>query len=76
MKTANIALENEVSNYSTEPMAQVEQKLAAARQTIRTWRDRASGRRALRGLSFEMLEDIGVEPYAAMREANKLFWRA
>ena len=76
MKTAYIALENEVSNYSAEPMARVEQKLAAARQTIRAWRDRASGRRALRGLSFEMLEDIGVEPHEAMREANKLFWRA
>ena len=76
MKTANIALENDISKYSIEPMAQVEQKLAAARQTIRAWRDRISSRRALRGLSLEMLEDIGVEPCAAIREANKLFWRA
>jgi uncharacterized protein YjiS (DUF1127 family) len=76
MKTANIALENEVSNYSTEPMVQVERKLTAARQAIRTWKDRASGRRALRGLSLEMLRDIGVEKYDAIDEADKPFWRA
>ena len=76
MKTANIALENEISKYSIEPMAQVEQKLVAARHTIRIWRDRASGRRALRGLSLEMLQDIGVEKYDAINEANKPFWRA
>ena len=75
MKTANIALENNISKYSTEPMAQVEQKLAAVRQTISIWRDRASGRRALRGLSLEMLRDIGVEKYDAIDEANKPFWR-
>jgi uncharacterized protein YjiS (DUF1127 family) len=76
MKTAIIALENEVSNYSAEPMAQVMHKLAAARQTIRTWRDRASTRRSLRELSLEMLEDIGVEQGEAMFEARKPFWRA
>ena len=76
MKTANIALENEFSKHSTEPMAQVEQKLVAARQTIRVWRNRASGRRALRGLSLEMLRDIGMEKYEAIAEAKKPFWRA
>ena len=75
MKTANIALENEVSEYTTEPMALVTQSMAAARQTIRTWRDRATTRRALRELTPEMLGDIGVEPYAAMREAARPFWR-
>jgi len=75
MKTANIALENEVSRYTTEPMSLVTQTMAAARQTIRTWRDRASTRRALRELSLEGLEDIGVEPYEAMHEVNKSFWR-
>ena len=75
MKTANIALENEVSEYTTEPMALVTQSMAAARQTFRTWRDRATTRRALRELTPEMLGDIGVEPYDAMREAARPFWR-
>jgi len=76
MKTANIALENEVSGVSAEPMAQVKQKMAAAGQTIRSWIERARTRRALGQLSFEMLEDIGVEPGEAKFEARKLFWRA
>jgi uncharacterized protein YjiS (DUF1127 family) len=76
MKTANIALENEASGYSAEPMAQVKQKMAAARQTIRTWRHRARTRLALSQLSLEMLEDIGVEPGEARFEARKPFWRA
>ena len=75
MKTATIALEHQVSKYSTEPMALVTQIMAAARQTFRTWRERASTRRALRHLSYRMLEDIGVEPSEAMHEANKPFWR-
>jgi uncharacterized protein YjiS (DUF1127 family) len=76
MKTANIALENEVSGYSAEPTAQVQQKMAAAGQTIRSWRDRARTRRALGQLSLEMLEDIGAEPGEAMFEARKPFWMA
>jgi uncharacterized protein YjiS (DUF1127 family) len=76
MKTANIALENEASGYSAEPMAQVKQKMAAARQTIRTWRFRTNTRRELSQLSFELLEDIGVEPGEARFEARKPFWRA
>lgn len=75
MKTATIALENEVSEYTTEPMAPVTQTMAAARQTFRIWRDRASTRRALRELSLSMLADTGIEPYEAMREAAKPFWR-
>ena len=75
MKTANIALENEVSEYTTEPMVLVTQSMAAARQTFRTWRDRATTRRALRELTLEMLGDIGVEPHEAMREAARPFWR-
>jgi len=75
MKTATIALENEVSKYSTEPMARASQTMAAVMQTLRSWRKRASTRRALRHLSYRMLEDIGVEPSEAMHEANKPFWR-
>jgi uncharacterized protein YjiS (DUF1127 family) len=75
MKTATVALENEVSNYSAEPMARASQTMAAAMQTLRSWTKRASTRRTLRQLSYRMLEDIGVEPSEAMHEANKPFWR-
>jgi uncharacterized protein YjiS (DUF1127 family) len=75
MKTATVALENEVSNYSTEPMARASQTMTAVMQTLRTWRERASSRRALSELSYQMLKDIGVEPSEAMHEANKPFWR-
>jgi uncharacterized protein YjiS (DUF1127 family) len=75
MKAANMTLENEVSGYSAEPKAYVKQKLAAARQTLQTWKQRARTRRALSGLSLRMLEDAGIEPYEAVREAAKPFWR-
>jgi uncharacterized protein YjiS (DUF1127 family) len=75
MKTANMTLENEVSEYSSEPMAYVKQKLTQARQTLHTWRQRARSRRALSELSLMMLEDAGIEPYEAVREAAKPFWR-
>ena len=75
MKAANITLENKVSAYSTEPMAYVKQKLTTARQTLHTWRHRARTRRALSELSPSMLEDAGIKPYEAMREAARPFWR-
>ena len=75
MKTATVAIENEVSRYTTEPMARASQTMAAVMQTLRTWTKRASTRRELSQLSYQMLEDIGVEPSEAMHEANKPFWR-
>jgi len=75
MKTATVALETEVSKYSTEPMARATQTMAAAMQTFHTWRERASTRRALSQLTYRMMEDVGVEPHEAMHEANKPFWR-
>lgn len=75
MKTANMTLENEVSEYSAEPMAYVKQKLTQARQTLHTWRQRARTRRALSELSLRMLEDAGIEPYEAAHESAKPFWR-
>lgn len=76
MKAANLTIENEDCGYSAEPRAWVSQTMAAAMQTLRTWRKRASGRRALSQLSQQMLSDIDVEPREAMREASKPFWRA
>ena len=77
MKAANLTIENEDCGYSAEPMACASQTMAAVMQTLRTWRKRASGRRALSQLSQQqMLSDINVEPREAMREASKPFWRA
>lgn len=75
MKAANLTIENEDCGYSAEPMACASQTMAAVMQTLRTWRKRASGRRALSQLSQQMLSDIDVEPREAMREASKPFWR-
>ena len=76
MKTANVTFENEVSSYTTEPMARAKQTMAAVKHTFRTWKDRARTRRALSQLTPRMLEDVGINPYEAMEEASKPFWRA
>jgi len=76
MKTANMTLENTGTGYSTKPAAYLEPKLAAARQLLHTWRQRSRTRIALSQLSHRMLEDAGIEPGEALREANKPFWRA
>ena len=76
MKTANVTFDNEVSSYTAEPTAGVSQAMAAVRQTVRTWRERARTRRALSELTHRMLDDAGIEPHEAMEEARKPFWRA
>jgi uncharacterized protein YjiS (DUF1127 family) len=42
--------------------------------TMLDWYDVAQQRRALRGMSDEMLKDIGVSRADAMREAGRRFW--
>lgn len=76
MKTATVTLENEFSKYAADPWNPLKRHMVAARQTLRTWRNRARTRRSLRDLSLRMLEDVGLEPGDAMAEANKPFWRA
>lgn len=44
--------------------------------TLRVWRRRAAGRRALAGMSPRLLADIGVSRVEARIEASKPFWRA
>jgi uncharacterized protein YjiS (DUF1127 family) len=50
----------------------------ACLNTIAAWIARGSQRRALRALAQEgrLLRDIGVTREQALREADKLFWRA
>ena len=76
MKAANMTYEKENCGISAELKAYVNQKLTTARQTLHTWRHRALTRRALSGLSTRLLEDAGIEPGQAEREADKHFWEA
>ena len=76
MKTAIVTFDNEVSSYTAEPTARVSQTMAAFRETVRTWKERTRTRRALSQLTLRMLDDAGIEPYEAMEEARKPFWRA
>ena len=76
MKTANITFDNEVSRYAAQPAARVPKAMAAFRQTVRTWKERSRTRRALSQLAPRMLDDAGIEPYEAIEEARKPFWRA
>lgn len=41
---------------------------------LRLWAEAARERRALRSLGYSRLEDIGVDPKAADREASRPFW--
>jgi uncharacterized protein YjiS (DUF1127 family) len=50
-------------------------RLAAVVEQLLMWHDRARQRRALLGLSDDMLVDIGISRTAALSEAGKAFWR-
>ena len=76
MKTVNAVIENAVPGYTAEAATRAAQTLAAFAQTARTWSFRARTRRALRGLTPRMLDDVGIEPGEARYEASKPFWRA
>ena len=75
MKTANVALEHEVSNLSIPSATFVSQALDLAGSTLRSWRQRASTRRALRNLSPAGLDDIGLSRQEALNESYKPFWK-
>ena len=45
-------------------------------RTLGPWRERVRRRRELLGLSDAMLEDVGIEPGDAWREACRPFWLA
>jgi uncharacterized protein YjiS (DUF1127 family) len=49
--------------------------LAAAVDTIATWRERARMRRHLLLLDDRLLRDIGIDRLLAQSEAEKPFWR-
>ncbi len=76
MKTATASLANEVSPCGAESMTGAAQALSRFARTLHDWKQRSRTRRALRELSNECLEDVGLDPVDAMREAAKPFWRA
>jgi uncharacterized protein YjiS (DUF1127 family) len=50
-------------------------RLPAVVEQVLMWHDRARQRRALLGLSDDMLVDVGISPSEALKEARKAFWR-
>ena len=54
-----------------EVLAHLALRLAA---TLVLWRRRARQRRQLAALPPELLDDIGVDPVSARREAARPFW--
>lgn len=65
---ANISL-----HYSSQaPLAGT---LAAFRQILATWRERARQRRELVNLDYRTMRDLGISPTDVQFEANKPFWR-
>ncbi len=48
--------------------------IAAVRQTVAAWRNRARARRDLARLDIHMLRDIGLDEVDARRESARPFW--
>jgi uncharacterized protein YjiS (DUF1127 family) len=61
--------------YSTWRPRHEPHPLAAAVVLIKRWIARTRQRRALGGLSDQMLRDIGITRAEAARECEKPFWR-
>lgn len=59
--------------YLTETFASAPAGIAVFK-TVKLWLNAWRERRALRNMSYSQLDDIGVHPKAADREAMKPFW--
>lgn len=57
-------------------ITKVEAAYSGMTDMIKLWASRSAGRKQLARMSNYMLRDIGMEPYDAIREANKPFWKA
>ena len=75
MKTADITIDQNYTTSFSNPGIENNGIFAATRQTIKLWKQRAQGRRALRHLSLHHLQDIGIVHDEAVCEADKPFWR-
>lgn len=63
-------------SLTRHPLPPLSRALLAATLIIVQWDLRRRTRKDLRGLTDYMLQDIGLDPRAAMQEAAKPFWRA
>ena len=66
----------EVFALSTHPLPPLSRLLLSLTLVAVTWEMRRRTRRDLRRLTDHMLRDIGLEPFVALQEAAKPFWRA
>ena len=75
MKTADLTIDHKDTSLFSNPVIESHGIFAATRQTIKLWKQRSQGRRALRHLSMHYLQDIGIIHDEAACEADKPFWR-
>ena len=59
--------------YLTETFASAPTGIAVFK-TVKLWLNALNERRALRDMPYSRLDDIGVHPKAADREAHRPFW--
>ena len=65
-----------VHALSTHPLPPFSRLLLRVTLLAVTWEMRRRTRKNLRVLSDHMLVDIGLDPFMALAEADKPFWRA
>lgn len=58
------------------PLPRLSVTLANATKLVRTWKQRARSRTALRNLDPHLLKDIGLTEAAVHAETTKDFWQA
>jgi uncharacterized protein YjiS (DUF1127 family) len=61
----------EVNGLSVDPA----RFFLASLQSLQLWYERSRQRRRLAQLDGRLLQDIGIDRVAAMKEASKPFWR-
>ena len=66
----------ELVHLSRHPLPALSRALVAMTVTLVTWQLRRRTRADLRALPDHMLQDIGLNPFEAVQEAHKPFWRA
>jgi uncharacterized protein YjiS (DUF1127 family) len=75
MKTTDITIDHNDTTLFLNPVIENHGFIAGIRQTIKLWKQRSQGRRALRHLSLHHLQDIGIIQDEAASESDKPFWR-
>ena len=74
MKTASITFDHSFDASFSSPDTSYHGTTFATHQFLKVWKQRYQSRRALRLLSLEHLQDIGISREQAICEADKPFW--